>query len=75
MKLWVSVDVTDEVSLRFGLDVTFADLHSHILPIARKCTHVMMIVPEAASKCQIPIRCNGQITDDDTRRARTSFEK
>jgi len=36
---------------------------------------MMMIVPVAASKCQIPIRCNGQITDDDTRKVKTSLEK
>ena len=28
---------------------------------------MMMIVLIAASKRQIPIRCNGQLTDDDTR--------
>ena len=31
-------------------------------------TYMMMIAPVAASKRQIPIRCNGQLTDDDTRR-------
>jgi len=30
---------------------------------------------KTATKRQIPIRCNGQITDDDTRRVRTSLEK
>ena len=34
-----------------------------------------MIVPIAASKRQIPIRCNGQITDDDTRKEKTSLDK
>jgi len=33
------------------------------------------VVPIAASKRQIPICCNGQITDDDTRKVKTSFEK
>ena len=31
---------------------------------------MMMIVSIAASKRQIPIRCNGQITDDDRRKVK-----
>ena len=32
---------------------------------------MMMIVLIAASKRQIPIRCNGHITDDDTREVKS----
>jgi len=38
-------------------------------------TMMMMIVLIAASERQIPVRCNGQITDDDTREVKSSLEK
>jgi len=36
---------------------------------------MMMIVLIAASKRQIPIRCNGHITGDVTREVKSSLEK